>query len=179
VLLRAVNIVGRPLPMGVLREVCEGVGCSDVKTYLQTGNAVVSSSDEGESLVRKLEPALEERAGFAVPVIVRTAAELTQIADTSPFDTTGDPTQLVVSFAQKLPEDPLGKLDPEAFGSERFVLLGRDLYLWLPRGQGQSRLAASVARTPFGKVATARNWRTVTALVELSAFAERNSVESC
>lgn len=169
VLLRAVNVGGRPLRMTVFREACESVGCTEVATHLQSGNAVVSSSADAARLVGALEGELASRAGFPVPVILRTAAELAQVVERCPFDTTGDPTRLVVSFVQELPDEPLGSLTPEAFGSERLALVGRDLYLSFPNGQGHSQLAASVARTPFGKVATLRNWRTVTALVELSA----------
>ena len=60
VLLRAVNVGGTAkLPMAELRRLLEGVGCADVRTYVQSGNAVVRAP-------ARLADALPTRLGDAI-----------------------------------------------------------------------------------------------------------------
>ena len=76
-LLRAVNVGGTgKLPMSDLKEMCEALGFTGVRTYIASGN-VVFSSRKSESAVKKaLETQLETYAGKPVGVLVRTAAEM-------------------------------------------------------------------------------------------------------
>ncbi len=166
--LRSVNVGGRSLPMADLRRVCEAAGATDVRTYIQSGNVVLRSARTEDELVDALETSIADHAGFEVPIAVRTVDELTAVVDGCPFHTTVDPKTLVVSFAQTTPDDPLGSLDPDDFGDERLELVGRDLYLLLPHGQGRSPLVQALARTPFGKVGTARNWKTVLTVLAMA-----------
>lgn len=173
VLLRAVNVGGRSLPMADLRRLCEEAGATDVRTYIQSGNVVLRSGLAEADLVAELADRIEAHAGFAVPVVARSLDELAAVVDGCPFDTSVDPTRLVVSFVADPPgPDALGDLDPDGFGDERLHQAGRDLYLWLPGGQGRSKLVQALGRTPFGRVATARNWKTVLVLVDLARQAE-------
>lgn len=166
VLLRGVNVGGHKLAMADLRHLCEEAGGRDVRTYIQSGNVVLRIGLAGDDLAADLAERITAHAGYDVPVVVRSADELAATVANCPFDTSVDPTRLVVSFAQTIPDDPLRNLDPGGFGAERFALVGRDLYLWLPDGQGRSKLAQKLVSTPFGKVGTARNWRTVLTLLD-------------
>lgn len=173
VLLRGVNVGGHKLAMADLRAVCEDAGAGSVQTYIQSGNVVLVTDLAPAALAGDLEERIGAHAGYEVPVVVRMFEELAATVARCPFDTGVDPTRLVVSFAQRVPDDPLRGLDPGGFGAERFALVERDLYLWLPEGQGRSKLAQKLVGTPFGKVGTARNWKTVTTLL---AMAEATAV---
>lgn len=168
VLLRSVNVGGRKLAMADLRALCEQAGATQVRTYIQSGNVVLRSPLGEHELAEDLERRIGGHAGYDVPVVVRSIDELAATVDRCPFATDGDPSRLVVSFARQVPDEPLRGLDPDGFGAETFALDGRDLYLWLPDGQGRSRLAQKLAATPFGKVGTARNWKTVVTLLALA-----------
>jgi len=169
VLLRAVNVGGRSLPMAELRRLCEESGATSVRTYIQSGNVVLRSGLDEADLTTDLTERIEAHAGFDVPIVARSLDQLAEVVDGCPFDTTVDPTRLVVSFAAEAPRPaPLGDLDPAAFGDEQLHLAGRDLYLWLPDGQGRSKLVQALGRTPFGRIATARNWKTVQVLLDLA-----------
>jgi uncharacterized protein (DUF1697 family) len=50
---------------------------------------------------------------------------------------------------------------------EEFVLDGSVFYLYAPKGIGKSKLAVSAERA-LGVEATARNWRTCTAVLEMA-----------
>lgn len=165
VLLRGVN-VGRSnrISMADLRVLLEGVGCRGVRTYVQSGNAVVEHDDDPAGLERTVAAALAGR-GLPVPVMVRTAAELVRVAEACPWHDL-DPMLLHVAFLSADPDPAeLARIDHEALAPERLAVGDRVLYLHHALGVGRSR---GLGRLRLGVDATARNWRTVTALRHLA-----------
>ena len=156
--------------MPALRELLSGAGLQDVRTYLQSGNVVVSSDVAPEQLADDCRALISEHVGFDVPVIVRTDAELEAVLDENPLgDVATEPKRYWVSFLDA-PVAPEGvqRLEAIAQGGERVVSAGRELYAWLPDGAARSKLASAMAAPARGVTATARNWATVTALLELA-----------
>lgn len=166
-LLRGVNIGKRQLRMAELRELCADAGHQHVRTYVQSGNVVVDSTLAAAEVAADLEARLREHCGWEVPVVVRSAGELAAVIDACPFDRSVDATRLVVAFSPRaLVDADLGGLDPDGFGDETFDLAAREVYFWLPDGQGRSALVKEFLTTSAGKICTARNWRTVTTLAD-------------
>src|SRR5581483_10144531 len=86
VLLRAVNVGGTgKLPMSELKRICEDLGFSAVRTYIASGNVVFASSKSEAAIKTALEKRLEAYAGRPVGVIVRSAAEMAEVAANNPF----------------------------------------------------------------------------------------------
>ena len=87
-LLRAVNVGGTKLPMADLRTLLEGLGLTDVRTYLQSGNAVFEA-DEGAGTPTELANAIamriERDVGPRVGVLVLRAAALEAVVAANPF----------------------------------------------------------------------------------------------
>ena len=86
--LRAINAgPGRVVKMNVLRKAFESLGFVRVATFLGSGNIVFETraKDIG-ALERKVERTLQQALGYAVPVFVRTSAELKKIASLEPFN---------------------------------------------------------------------------------------------
>lgn len=165
VLLRGVN-VGRAhrLSMPDLRSTLEDVGCADVRTYVQSGNAVVEWGGSAAELEVAARAGLAER-GLAVPVMVRTADELARVVAARPW-TDLDPKLFHVAFLSADPDPAeVAQIDHEALLPERVVVGERVLYLDYAGGVHRSR---GLGRLRLGVDATARNWRTVTALHELA-----------
>jgi len=165
VLLRGVNVGGHNrLSMADLRAVLEAAGCRDVQTYVQSGNGVVDHDGTPAELERVVAAALADR-GLPVPVMVRTGAELARVVDASPWHDL-DPKRFHVAFLSGDP-DPVkvAAIDHEALLPERVVVGERVLYLDYAQGAGRSR---GLDRLRLGVDATARNWRTVTALRDLA-----------
>jgi uncharacterized protein (DUF1697 family) len=102
-------------------------------------------------------------------VLVLTLAELERAAAANPFpEGADDPRRLHLFFLAERPARPdLKSLEAARAASERFALEGRVFYLHTPDGFGTSKLAARVERL-LGVEATARNWRTVTAILEMA-----------
>ncbi|MEU8466202.1 DUF1697 domain-containing protein [Streptomyces sp. NPDC029003] len=174
-LLRGINVGGnKKVPMAELRTLMEGLGFGDVRTHLQSGNAVFRS-DEGDPdvLARALEAAIETHFGFRVPCLVVDGDHLRAVAEACPFPAAElEGRQLHATFfsAQPGPER-FAALDAAAFLPEEYRLGDRVLYLYAPDGLGRSKLAEALARPAVvkGLDVTTRNWNTVVKLVELTA----------
>ncbi|MGN6429598.1 MAG: DUF1697 domain-containing protein [Gaiellaceae bacterium] len=169
-LLRGVNIGPRNrVPMVELRAALEEAGFGDVKTYLQSGNVVVSSKTKPEQTARKLERLIQDRFGLEIAVVARTGVELARVVARNPLgDVATDPKRYQVSFLDgRLPAASKPKLEQACAESERFVIHGREIYAWHPAGVARSKLWTELAGRGLGVRATARNWTTVTKLLEL------------
>jgi uncharacterized protein (DUF1697 family) len=156
--------------MADLRRLLTQAGAVDVSTYIQSGNAVFNHPAGAADVVSALEPLLQEAAGFAVPVMLRTPAELRSLVEGNPFAARGaEATKVHVLFLKEAP--PVGaidSLDPLRYEPEAFVLQGRDVYLHLPQGMGRAKLTPALLEKVLGVAGTARNWKTVTKLLELA-----------
>jgi uncharacterized protein (DUF1697 family) len=171
VLLRGINLGSRNrIAMPALREALTDAGFEDVETYLQSGNVVLSSDASQEQVARKCERQIAERFGLDIPVVVRTRDELAKVVKRNPLGKVAtNPKRYQVSFlAGKLEPEVVRKLAAVAAPSERFVVDGREIYAWHPEGVARSKLWAALAGKGLGVTATARNWTTVTKLLELA-----------
>lgn len=168
VLLRGVN-VGRHhrIRMPALRAVLEGIGGTDVQTYVQSGNAVLDWEGTSADLEVRVRSSLAEQEGLDVPVLVRTGAELARVVEGNPWpDEALEPKLLHVAFLSGEPDPAaLATVDHEALLPERLAVGERALYLYYAGGVQRSRLD----RIRLGVDATARNWTTTVALRDLSA----------
>jgi uncharacterized protein (DUF1697 family) len=171
VLLRGINLGSRNrIAMPKLRELLEDAGFDDVQTYVQSGNVVLSSRAAAATVARKCERLIAEELGLEIDVVVRTRNELATVVRRNPLaDVAKNPKRYQVSFLdRKPPTAVLKKLEAVAAPSEQFVAIGREIYAWHPAGVARSKLWAMLAGRGLGVTATARNWTTVTKLLELA-----------
>ena len=163
VLLRGVNVGGSGrLAMADLRALLADVGGADVRTYLQSGNAVLTWSGSASALQEAVASALRERLSLDVAVLVRTAEELGAVVAGCPFEAT-DPKLLHAVFLDG-PAPELPDLAPD-----RVAVGGRVLYVAYAADAHSSKAARLFSSRRFPVVASARNWRTVLALRDLTA----------
>jgi uncharacterized protein (DUF1697 family) len=171
VLLRGINLPRhKRISMPELREALEASGFAEVKTYVQSGNIVLTSRAAPKTVARKVERTIADRFGLDVDVVVRTRDELARVISRDPFGkVASDPKRFQITFLAAEPHaDVLAKLEDVATGGEQLVARGRELYTWHPNGVGRSKLAALLAGPRLGVTATARNWATVTTLLTLA-----------
>lgn len=173
VLLRGVNVGGHnKVPMADFRHLLEALGHTDVASYLQSGNAVFTSSQRStKALAAGVEAALVAELGVDVRVLVLTQARLEQIAKANPLvRADSDESHLHVAFLSGKPDAVAVKvIDQSPFAPDRFELVGNVAYLDYPNGMGRSKLDPGKVFNKLGVWVTARNWRTVNALVDLAA----------
>ena len=152
-----------------LRELLAGHGHKDVATLVQSGNIVLTSRLSPKRLERDLQKQIAEGLGVDTPVVVRTRDELADVIARDPLgDVVDNPKLYQVTF---LAEEPSAEVAQELaevdVAPERLVLDGRELYTWHPGGIQKSKVdrLRTMKRLPTG---TARNWNTVTKLLELA-----------
>jgi uncharacterized protein (DUF1697 family) len=141
-----------------------------VATYVQSGNLVVTASAKKPAAVEAaVGKALHRDLNVDVDVMVRSRKEIAAVIAANPFARIADdPKKLHVSFLAKQPTAAARKAcDLEEFAPERFEFGDRCVYLWYPDGQGRSKMAAAPWAKRLGVLGTARNWRTVTTMLEL------------
>jgi uncharacterized protein (DUF1697 family) len=172
VLLRGINLgPRRRVPMAGLRDLLSGAGFSEVRTYVQSGNVVLSTPLGPDELARECARLIEERFGFAVPVIARTRDELASVVAGDPFgELANEPKRYQVTFlASELEPAVADRVASLRAGRERVKVIGRELYTWHPDGVARSQLWAKLSSERFlGVTGTARNWTTVTSLLKMA-----------
>ena len=171
VLLRGINLGARNrVSMPELREVLRRAGFEDAQTYLQSGNVVLASDDSPDEVAARCRRTIARALELEVEVLVRTRDELAAVVERNPLARVAtDPKRYQVSFLEReLDAKLLAQLQGLAVAPERLVAIGRELYAWHPRGAARSKLWARLADRRLGVAATARNWTTVTKLLELA-----------
>ena len=177
VLLRGVNLAQRNrIAMPELRAALEARGYRDVRTYVQSGNVVLSSTATPERLVKDVNALIKERFGLDIPVVVRSREELVRVVRRNPLRKVAlDPKRYLVTFMSREPARELVQRMREVAGpQETFTVEGREVYSWHPSGVGRSPLWERLAGKLPGITATSRNWTTVTTLLAMAeASADR------
>ncbi|MFI1578017.1 DUF1697 domain-containing protein [Embleya sp. NPDC020630] len=167
-LLRGINVGGhRRVPMADLRRVLTELGFTEVRTLLQSGNAVFAAAERPtDELVARIEAGLAAEFGFAVDVMVRSDAEWRAVVAANPLEVR-DPAKLAVAFLRaRFDPAVLAGVDPADYAPEEFSAGGRELYMYFPDGLGKARLTPILSRR-LGDGATVRNWNTVIKLLAL------------
>lgn len=167
-LLQGVNVGGRQLAMADLRRMLADLGFENPRTLLASGNAVFDAKEtDSAKLEALLGRAFEARLGFRTDFLLRDAADLAAIRRDNPFPDVARerPSQLLVSFAREaVPADLPDRVAAVYGGPERLAVVGRELYIDFPEGQGRSQLGPAMAKLKLGGVSTGRNWNTVVKL---------------
>jgi uncharacterized protein (DUF1697 family) len=170
-LLRGINLGSRRrVAMAELRDLLNGLGYGDVRTLLQSGNVVLTSTAAPARLERELEAQIAAGLGVDVQVIVRTRDELADVIEHNPLaGVADDPRRYQVSFLSAEPDrEIVRELVAADVAPEQVAVRGREIYAWHPEGIQRSALAKLISDPRLGVTATARNWNTVTKLLALA-----------
>jgi uncharacterized protein (DUF1697 family) len=169
-LLRGVNVgTKNSLPMVELRAMLAKLGCTDVRTYVQSGNAVFGTRIGAAALTKAIEHALERYMGRPIVTTLRTLEHMKAVIDGNPFTKVAtNPAYLCVTFLSNTPTKlEVAPLQAQDWKPELFKVAGKEIYTWHPNGQGRSPLAAALGKLPLRGAVTTRNWNTVLKLREM------------
>ena len=169
-LLRGINLASRNrVSMPDLRTALGEAGYEDVATLVQSGNIVLTSSKKPKTLEREISKLVLDEFGVEAATVVRTRDELAGAIERNPIpEGLSTPKLFQVTFFSGDPDAGRVKaLLEQDFGDERVVVLGREAYAWHPGGIQKSKLARELGKGLRGD-GTARNWNTVTKLLELA-----------
>lgn len=173
-LFSGINVGGnRIVKMAELRSFFEDLGFSDVATYVQSGNAVFRAKEaDADMLTKQIEAAFEKKWGFHSRIMVRDLGWLERLVAENPYpEVAADHTKLHAYALEREPtSDEIARLAEKCTGPESFEVKRDVLYLHAPDGLGKSVFAGLLPRT-LKVPGTARNWRSVLALLEMASKA--------
>ena len=172
VLLRGVNVgKGNRLPMADFRAGLEALGFADVRTLLNSGNAVFSSPRGAATAhARAVHASLLERPGLDLRVVVIPSTTFRTVVEQNPLAPAEDEhSRLLVAFAQEPAAiQALATLTPLVQPHERFFVGDHAAYLMCTDGFMNSK-AAMALLGKAGRSVTTRNWATVLKLDGLAS----------
>jgi uncharacterized protein (DUF1697 family) len=177
--LRAINVGGHVVKMDVLKKEFQGLGFTNVETFIASGNVVFEAgANDGAALEAKIAARLERALGYEVATFVRTAAELAAVAEHRSFSDAamkGEGASLYIGFMTH-PLGPAAKQTLLGLATKMDDLHThrREVY-WLSKG-GFSNSGFSAARMEktLGLKATFRNVTTVRKMADKFAPKEKD-----
>jgi len=180
-ILRGINVGGKNLiKINSLREMYEGLGFLNVKTYIQSGNVVFQRVESNlEEMELLISDEILNRFTFNVPVFVREVSELKDILVQNPFlkETEEDISKLHLTFLSKVPENQFVEgIGNSSYLPDKYFIRERIVYLFCPNGYGKTKLNNSFFENKLRVKATTRNLRTLMELVKLGDMNLPNEV---
>jgi len=175
-MLRGVNVGGHSrLKMAAVKEAYTAIGLGHVHTLLQSGNVVFTTrSKDRQALAKRIMQEIERRFDLRIEVLIRTLDEIRTLVERGPTSPRADPNKLLVMFLSRVPDARAqSALLKEYKGPEMIEIRGPEVYLYYPNGVGRSKLTNAFLENKLDAAGTARNWNTLTKLVELGATFER------
>lgn len=172
-LLRGINVGGKnKVPMAGLKALLEEIGLSDVRTYIQSGNAIFRCDLAADTIARKIEAGLHSTFKLdseLVKVLVISDEQLRAVIDSRPNGFGGEPDRYHSdaiflmeidrdeAFAVFKPRDGVDRVWP----GEGVIYSQR-----LSAERTKSRLSR-IMESPLYKSMTIRSWQTVLKLMEM------------
>ncbi len=162
-LLRGINVGGKHrLPMADLKDLARSCGAEEAAHYLQSGNLAVTGTVDPDHL----SDAIMDAFGFRPLVMARSLAHWRGVVAANPYpDVREHKAVHVFSLAgpsATTAADLLGKAGPE----EQVTVTPSEVYLHTPKFLSGSKIAERMDRL-MGVATTARNWRSVGAILKL------------
>lgn len=161
------------IKMEVLRKLFSDLGGHNISTYIQSGNVVFKHTGPNIStLENSIAGRINSDFGFDVRVIVMTRDKLADIVENNPFkgDKTKDISSIYVTFlSHKIQGYEMGLFSEKIADGEEMSLTEDVVYLYCPKGYGQTKLTNSMFESKLGVGATTRNWKTTQKLLEMAS----------
>jgi len=173
-ILRGINVSGKNIiKMDALQKMYKELCFDSVTTYIQSGNIIFRSSEtKPQKLEKEISNQIKNVYGFDVPVIVLTINNLQQIIDDNPFskDQSKDHNFFHITFLASKPEKyDINAIKEKRLSGEEIVITENAVYLYCPKGYGNTKLNNTFLESYLKVRATTRNWKTANKLLQLAS----------
>ena len=176
-MLRGVNLgPHNRIKMDALRTLYQSLKLEDPQTYVQSGNVIFRTKEKNTALLAtRIQKAVEKAFGFSPAVILRTTSEMKKAIAANPFSERDlEPGKILVTF---LSAEPASEAERVLAGfkshPEEIHLKGRELFIYFPNGAGRTKLPWSQVEKLLKVTGTARNWNSVTKMLEMAEAMEK------
>jgi len=168
--LRGINVGGhKKILMADLRLLFESLGLKDVQSYIQSGNVVFSSKEES-NLANKIAEAIEAKYGFSVPVLVKKVSELSEILSKCPFFDQKREKSYFILLEESPTKESIEFIAAFSNLNEEFYIAQNCVYIYYAVGAGKAKMGNNFFEKKLKVKATARNYRTMAKLLELTTL---------
>lgn len=169
-LLRGINVGGhKKVPMAELRELLTKSGLDNVRTYIQSGNVIFQSSESNKGKLEVVvHKAIKGHFGFDVPILVRSKDEIEAILSDCPFNEEKKIASYFILFSEIPDKELVKETSKEMFLGEEFIITKNCVYIFYSVGAGKAKLGVNWFEKRLKIKATARNYRTMAKLIQLS-----------
>ena len=161
------------LKMTELASLYRDLGFIDPETYIQSGNVIFAADKKikVQDIARSVEAAIHKEFGYDIPVMIRTITEMGSILSSNPFltEVNFDPAKMAVIFLHETPsESQIEKVADVDYPPDKFRIIGNEIYTYCPDGFGRTKIYTNFFEKKMKVTGTARNWKTITALLNLA-----------
>jgi uncharacterized protein (DUF1697 family) len=161
------------IKMTELADLFKDLGFNDAETYIQSGNVIFSSLDDLPipDISFRIEKAILERFNYKVPVMIRTVNEMRELMSGNPFlkEENFEPSKMAVIFlTEKTIEAHIQKFKDIDYPPDKYKIIGSEIFIYCPNGFGRTKLYTAFFEKKIGVPGTARNWKTVTTLLDIA-----------
>lgn len=169
-LLRGVTPSGRnKVPMARLRDVLKKAAFAHVRTYIQSGNALVDTELPAHAVEKDVRERIRDQIGPDLVVITRTGAQLEEALEANPFTKGYDLSRVFfVSFEKTPPAQRVKELLAMDLTPEKLAFGENTAYMYIPGLYGRGTLSGNFLEKKLGVSATMRNFNTMNRLVMMS-----------
>ena len=163
--LRAINVGGHVVRMERLRSLFEGLGFSEVETFIASGNVIFRTGEKDtQSIEAQIARGLEEALGYEVATFIRTEAELAQIAAYEAFPQAQ--VEAATAYNIAFLHEPLGEQAKQALKGlqteiDAFVVRATEIYWLCQKKQSESTFSNAVLEKRLRVKSTIRGVATV------------------
>jgi uncharacterized protein (DUF1697 family) len=166
-LLRGVNVGGITIRSADLVDVFRGLGLTNVRTVLASGNVLFDSANPETELKARIESALEERFGYDAWILLRTPAEIGRVIDEFPFEITPDRQPYAIFCLDGATREELLADAASLDATTDPVARGSGLIYWSPAAGSSTdtTFARAIARKSYRARTTNRNLRTLQKII--------------
>jgi len=162
-LFRGINVgKAKRIAMADLRALLGKLGCTEVQTLLNSGNAVFTAAGTADQLAARIREAVLKKTGVDALVIVKSAKDVAAIVAGNELEKVAtDPSRLLVALTRDNKALKLAAaLSDRDWGDERLHVGKHAAYLWCANGILESKAAESLLKG-LASAGTTRNWTTM------------------
>ena len=155
--------------MAQFREVLEKAAFAHVRTYIQSGNALVDTELPAHAVEKSVRELIRDQIGPELVVIARTGAQLEEALVANPFTKGYDISRVFfVSFENPPTAQKVGELLALDLSPEKLAFGENTAYMYIPGQYGRGTLTGNFLEKKLGVSATMRNFNTMNRLVMMS-----------
>jgi uncharacterized protein (DUF1697 family) len=167
-LLRAVNIGKNQIKMAELQQAFVDMGFGDVKTHIQTGNVIFTTSEPRSGLVKKIETGLTGRFGWPVKIFLYDKSELETAIKNCPYSTEGNMQVQLLFLSDEPSKENVGKIMKFQEPEYKFFVKNNIFYYTYGKAWAGKRRTINFEKI-LDVEATGRNLNVTKKLIELAS----------